>query len=288
MARRNRRNVRRAPRRRKAKIARSLKLKSQMATITESYEYLPLAVNSLTNCVFQLSQFPRASTVAACYKWYKPLSVTWEFTPYFNTFQAGSTGYTATCPTFYSYMNRTQDGNEPIGAPQQLAYVLSTGAKPRMFNKKMVIKYRPNWCSPGLASVGVNPVTGAVQAFRQQGLKCEYAWLASPNQVPKGISGSVYAVLPQALELPLLNPTVAEFDPTPLANLQVNAFANATIYNGHNVLVSQDRAGLDNLICDVRVTVKWAFKDPNPQFYDFEVRDPRRTGENDLSGASIV
>jgi len=276
------RKVRRAPRRRKAKVARSLAMKSQMATVTESFEFQPLRANSIQNCVFQLSQFPRAATVAACYKWYKPVSVTWEYTPYFTVFQAGIGSATATAPTYYSYMNRTQDGQQPIGIQDQLSFVLSTGAKPRMFNRKIVTKYRPNWCSPGLVSVGT--ANGVVNEITQQGLKCQYAWLASPTTVSKAIPAPAYQIHPSANFIDVLNPITGEFDPVPGANIQVGVLTNGTMFNGHNVLISQDRTGYDDLICDVRCTVKWAFKDPNPQFYNFEVRDPYP----DLSGGAYV
>lgn len=253
-----------------------------MASVTESFEFAPIQVNQIAQCVFQLSQFPRAGTVAACYKWYKPVSVTWEFTPYFTVYQSGSSLAQATCPTFYSYMNRTQDGAQPASIQDQLSYVLSTGAKPRMFNKKITMKYRPNWCSPGLISIG--QANGIVNEITQQGLKCQYDWLASPNAVQKAIPTSQFQSRPTAVFQDVLNPVTGEFEPVPGADIQVGSLNNGTLFNGHNVLISQDRTGTDNLICDVRVTVKWAFKDPNPQFYNFIVRAPHP----DLSGGAYV
>lgn len=253
-----------------------------MASVTESFEFAPVAVNSITQCVFQLSQFPRASTVAGCYKWYKPVSVTWEFTPYFTVYQAGTGTAQATAPTFYTYMNRTQDGAQPLSIQDQLSFMLSTGAKPRMFNKKITMKYRPNWCSPGLISVGI--ANGIVNEMTQQGLKCQYDWLASPNAVQKAIPTTSFQSRPTAIFQDVLNPVQGEFEPIPGADVQVGILTNGVLFNGHNVFVSQDRTGSDNLICDVRCTVKWAFKDPNPQFYKFDVRAPLP----DLSGGAYV
>jgi len=269
------------------KISRALST-LQNANITESFEFAAIQVNELTSCVFQLSQFPRASVVASCYKWYKPVSVTWEYTPYFTNYQAGSVTSVsqATCPTFYSYMNRTQDGAAPTSPQQQLNFILSTGAKPRMFNKKIVMKYRPNWCSPGLMSVGVNTQTSTLTSIVQQGLRCNYDWLATPNAIPPGIQKASTQILPSPLFQDVINPTLSEFDPVVGANTQVGVLTNGTLFNGHNIFISQDRTGPDVLVADVRVVVKWAFKDPNPQFYNF-VAEPNQ-GKPDLEGASIV
>jgi len=251
------RKVRRAARRggRKSKVPSSLSLfndKGQMARIKETVEFVDLSPNLGYNFNFNLSQFRRASTLAPSFKFYKATLVEWTIEPLYNTFQDGTTGGEVTVPYIYMTMNRTQDSTG-IG----LSDIQAMGAKPKKLTSKMVIKYKPNWCSPGLGQYTIQPalVGDPVINIRQQGLKAQYSMLACPDSNP----GQNIA---------------SNFSPQPPPNLPINTGnaevnANQVVYNGHTVWVDQEiPTGVLQSVARVTCTVHWSFKDPHCTYLD--------------------
>lgn len=221
--------------------------RGQMARIKETVAFTDLDPNLGYNFNFNLSQFQRASTIAPSFKFYKATLVEWTIEPLYNTFQDGTTGAEVTVPYIYMTMNRTQDSTG-IG----LADIQAMGAKPRKLVSKLVIKYKPNWCSPGLIQYTTLPqlVGNPVNNIKQQGLKAQYSMLASPDTNPGQNNGSIFAPAPP----PNLPPNTG--------NAEVNA--NQVVYNGHTVWIDQEvPTGTLQPVARVTCTVHWSFKDPH-------------------------
>nr|WAE42250.1 MAG: capsid protein [Cressdnaviricota sp.] len=292
----------RRPRRhhKKQGVPRSLNPMNQHAEIIETVDFGQQTANGLFGATFTLAQFPRAQMVATAYKWYKPVECVWEYTPLYNTYQDAPTGATASAtsvPTFFSIMNRTQDSRSVAGAINGLDYIESMGAKPRMFTKKITLSYKPNWCSPGLATYQLqnqqasSPPFPVVTGFSQAGLKAEFAWLQGPNRVDKSITTQVSpGTSPDAqASLPISGLADGTFIggnpdfPSNYFNPQMaTTLTNLVVFNGHEVYIRQDSVGLSDVIADVRLIVKWAFKHPNAVQRQFGDR------ATDVSGAQIL
>jgi hypothetical protein len=267
---------------RKGRVHRSLNPQNQFATTIETYEYGSFNANTLENFTFSLANFPRSQAVAACYKWYKPVEVLWEYTPLYNTFQDQQTSVGTSVPSFFSVMNRTQDSRSPAGVPNQLAFVESQGAKPRTFTKKITLKYKPNWCSPGLMAVQTDPIPNSAPTFysmvnvMSMGLKAEYAWLQGPNRVDPAIASiQTGTALPGAqasqptVDFASVNMVGGDMPPNFHNPYIASNMTNTTVFNGHDAFIRQDNTGQSTLIADVRVIVKWAFKNPNAQYLQY-------------------
>jgi len=176
---RRRRAVRRksrAPRRKGNKLRRSrvprnrLIATTQSARIKETIQFNFVNANTNYGFIFSLNQFKRASALAPNFKWYKAKSVEWTIEPLFNTFT--DDGTPQSIPYTYMAMNRTQDSSL-----QTLQDFQAMGCKPRKLTTKRVIKYTPNWCSPGLMSY-IKDSNSYVRELYQNGLKTS-VWLFS-------------------------------------------------------------------------------------------------------------
>lgn len=186
--------------------------------------------------VFNLSEYPRARTLAVGFKWYRAKKVIYTYEPLFNTFQEGAGGTGINKPYMYLIMNRTQDSQ--VNTLQQLQ---QTGAMPQSFTSKKVFTYKPNWCTSGLSALQTGGGT------LQLGLKEDYGWLPCPNALP--VTG-----------------TAAPNQMTPLA--PVNEFAGnmnvvttgGTVYNGHIFYIDQSSTGDQLPVAKATVTVEWEFK----------------------------
>jgi len=231
----------RAPRRkavRKTRVPRNrLFATNQMALIKETRPYSTITGNSAVSFVFSLNQFQRALLLAPNFKWYKAKLVEWTIEPLFNTFT--DDGSPQSVPYTYMAMNRTQDN-----VPMVLGDFQAMGCKPQKLISKRVIKYRPNWCSPGLLSYTL--VDNAVQQLYQNGLKPQYGYLACPND--EAVSGSLID--------PIVTPT------NPLVPTSIDVIANQVLYNGHEMYFDQLLAG-EVPCARVTCTVTWEFKDPH-------------------------
>jgi len=248
-------NVRRArnPRRRAARRPARKGRKSggiasdrgQMATIKETVEFTDLNPNLGYNFNFNLSQFRRASALAPNFKWYKAVSVEWIVEALYNTFQDGTTGSEVTMPYYYQTMNRTQD---TTGI--NLQDIQAMGAKPKKLTGKVITKYTPNWCSPGLSTYANNVPPTAIARLTQLGLKAQYSYLACPDTDLAELNNPSYIV-------PVL--------PTGTGQDGMNAVnTNQVIYNGHTIFVDQSvPTGVLQPVARVVCNVTWHFKDPH-------------------------
>jgi len=269
---------RRAPRKykgkRKSRVPRSLvsNPQSQGATIIETIVVKGAAV---TNAqvglnIFDISMFGRAQQTATLYKFYKADWCEWEYQPRYNLY---STGGTATVPYMYSAMNRTQDSTIGLGPGTAQQFMTSQGAVPRKFTKKIVIRYRPNWCTPGLIAQRLDLTNTNVTGVASMGLQTCYGWLASPDN--GYTAGSV------STTMPIANP--ANPIPNPNGFLSAQNFPQSAQYNGHYTWF--DDSGTDENPCgDIVLRVKWSFKHPS-----FFVTGPRAPPPaEDASGNFVV
>jgi len=234
-----------------------------------------LAPNTVYGQSFCLAQFHRAQSVAQSYRWYKPLEVMYEYTPRFNTFQQ-ETGTNFAIPYFFSSMNRTGDNSFTANTLNPEQDFESQGSKPRTFTKKIVIKYKPNWLQPGLIlNQNSTSPTGAFTGLQQLGATTCSKYLPCPNPTTQNV-----------LTVPLTRPQytgsgINVFQPGEVEYVGAggNATSNASIntngvyFYGHNVILAQLGAGIDGRIADVRVTVKWHFK--NPARNPYTITGPR-------------
>jgi len=259
---------RRFPRRRYAKKRKGGKAKmyrkmpnvatagsGQMARIVETCEFADLTVKDSYSNIFSLAQFPRASTVAASFQFYKAAKVVWSYEPCYNTFQSGNT--TVSKPYLYIVMNRTQNQNNA----QTLTQLQACGARPQALIGTKKVSYRPNWCSPGLTAINPGPTPGD-RNYLSQGLQAQYGWLASAGRTtslqngnPAG-SGGLYN--PPTLNPIPMQPINQSIDVT---NTNTAIEANSTIYNGHTSFVDQEYVGQSGqVIARLTCTVTWLFK----------------------------
>lgn len=283
------------PRRRAAKRARrvgrkgrkprvprpvSMNPQNQFATSLETINFASITDNSLYQHSFNLGQFPRSSAIAACYKWCRPVEVCYEYTPLYNTFQESTSGGAGvTVPLFFSYMNRTGDTRVPSTPAKQLAWIQSTGTRARTFNKKIVLKYKPNWLSSGLLTYADDTSTNHVNRLITMGAKAEFGWIPCPSAIPQAVTEAgayalevpVQAYKPDAIPADLggLEATTGSTAVAP-----VGIITNGVNYQGHYTYIRQAVEGTTRGVAELRITVKWEFKNPMPQYYLLEVRDP--------------
>jgi len=242
----------RRPARRARRIPRSIVARApQMARIKETIQFVDLLPNNSYYNGFSLSQFERANALALYFRWVKPLRITWQYEPLYNTFQeSGTVGiYAPGVPYFYYAMNRTQDNHN-----YTLSDLQAQGAKPKKFSSKITISYRPNWCSSGLLLQG--QTNNSIVGLRAMGLKPQYGWTQSPNSTADN-AANMDPVIPATVDANTFNPQTG-LTPAVTGNL-----SNQVLYNGHDVFIAQPNGINAQRICRVTCTVEWAFKDPN-------------------------
>ena len=241
----------RNPRRpkRPAKKLRKSKSVAQYATIQETIKFEDLTSSTNLALVFNLSQFARASELARNFRWYKAAKVSWTLEPLFNSF-IDTSATTDTIPYLYKLMDRTQDN-----LSMTLADFQASGAKPSKLTSKKVLTYVPNWCSPGLTSYLSTP-TNPLSGINSQGLKAEFAYLASPDD------SNLAADIPQYMTpLDTRDPTI----PTNTAMVAINV--NQVTYNGMDIYIDQATNQGEPIVARLIATVTWLFKDP--KFHGF-------------------
>jgi hypothetical protein len=264
---------RRAPRRarqakrkgRKSRVPRGINPAKQTALIVESFAINDSSaagtVGLLPNVVYptfvSLSNFPRAELVSANFKWYKCVEIEYKYTPRFNLFsEDGVGGSPSSVPYFYSLMNRTAETYVPNVTPiSDDEFMLSSGAKPRSFTKPIVLRYKPNWNSPGLFAMS-NAAPGAPpMQVTAAGLKAEYGWLATPHFKSPTIAydGILDSMTPSN--------TIPPIGVYPGFTTTDTIAPQHAAYQGHMVLIQQANASSTVLsCCDLVVTAKWIFK----------------------------
>lgn len=247
---RRRRNIRRPRRRaaaaRKGRKVRSNKLfqTSQMATIRETIQFQNVVANTSYGYVFSLNQFDRAQKVAANFKWYKAKSVEWTLEPLFNTFT--DDGTPQSIPYLYQKMNRTQDN-----IAVSLQDLQASGMKPQKLTSKKVLKYVPNWCSPGLITYSLDANNAAIAQLYQNGLKPQYGYLPCSTFSPPLASTLGNQMTP------------LQTDDTPIAPIVAPVVTNQVLYNGHEIFLDQILSSPTIQVARMTCTVVWEFKDPN-------------------------
>jgi len=249
-----RRRINRKPRRggkgnRKSRVPRSMVSRSQTAMVHETIEFNELLPNTTYAGTFNLGLFARASTIAANFKWYKAAKVEFSYEPLYNFYREDPTVPQPTMPYFYSSMNRTQSARS-----QNLFDFQAEGARTTKFNKKIVKKYRPNWCSQGLMTGA--PIQGSPQSLQAglyaNGLQAEYGWLMCPEAITTDNTGQITS--------PLLSANQALNGMTVATAIPINT--NQVVYNGHSVFIEQNQSVTGAVIAKVTCSVTWLFKDP--------------------------
>lgn len=242
---------RKAPGRRKGgktRIPRGINDGGQMARIKETVEFQDLTPNTAYNFGFCLNQFLRASTVATNFKEYRASRVEWTIEPFFNTFT--DDGTPQSIPYLYMTMNRTQEGTS-----MYLADMQAMGAKPQKLTSKRTIAYRPNWCSAGLITFGLDPTYNDINALTQNGLKAQYSYLAGPRS--NNVTGPPNVVLPDSY-----GPEQA--GDVPLHSIAAPVTTNQVFYNGHSVWIDQALPSATPTACArLTCTVHWEFRMPH-------------------------
>jgi len=255
---RRRRNVKKAIRKRGNRKGRSSGMfndAGQTARIKETVEFTDINPGLGYDFVFNLSQFRRASALAPNFKWYKATSVEWTIEPLYNTFQDGTTGAEVSVPYMYMTMNRTQD-SLLLG----LADLQGMGAKPKKLVAKTVIKYKPNWCSPGLQQLArfvdpQSPTGYTLAEVDSAGLKAQYSYLQCPNKDSQIDNNPQFSV-------PIIAPSTTY--PPGLSVVQAAILTNQVVYNGHTLYVDQKvPTGLLQPVARITCTVHWHFKGPH-------------------------
>lgn len=267
--RRKARKARRAPRRNR--VPRSLNPMNQHATLIETVPLDVCAQNVLTPRYFSLNMFPRSVDVAYNFKYYRAAWVEWTYTPLYNTFQEDAAETNVQVPYMYTIMNRTQDSFAPATKATAAQFIETQGAKPKTFTKKIVLRYKPNWTSPGL--VNVRAPAGLVNYVVNLGSTPSYKWLSCPTQLGGQGSGNTYGQ--QQINL------ISGSNTMPGG---VGLIDTATVvYNGHYEFFDQvGNSGTEPTTGHLSCTVKWEFKNPGGVYIN--PRDPAPTGDTGATG----
>ena len=226
-----------------------------MATIKETIQFANLNANTSYGFVFSLNQFTRAQRLAPNFKWYKAKSVEWSLEPLFNTFT--DDGTPQSIPYLYTKMNRTQDS-----IAVSLQDLQASGMKPQKLTTKKVMKYRPNWCSPGLLTYKLDANNAAIDRIVQNGLKPQYGYL------PCGTFNPPVADASGIILQPIVTPN------SPFLPNEVEVVTNQVIYNGHEIFLDQVLSSETLQVARLTCTVTWEFKDPN---FSYEQVPPTKT-----------
>jgi len=174
---------------------------TQFARIVETVSYESANQNSPYVQSVTANQFDRVVNLMSNYRYYRIVDVAVEFRPLQNFAQVGISGENLT--NFFSIMNT--NGLEPTYFNP--AWLRSQGAKPRLFNKPITIKYKPKILIEGVNGVD-NTATGTVS-------KSALTWLPTyRNGLPTTINSDIeYWGLMYEFEntiYPHLTSTVAE------------------------------------------------------------------------------
>lgn len=256
--RRPRRMAKKGPKRKGARKTKSnLSPQNQSAKIVETIEFDALLANRGYQGLFNIGQFFRATTIAKNFQYYRANVVKWEYMPLYNTFQDATGNGAIAKPQMYFIMNRDQDPYWASRFPvDQLFSLQACGADPKAFTRNTVIKYKPNWCSPGLQAYTKSEIVPnaplAVTSLLTLGVKKQFGWLATPNA--DGYNQDTSAV--NSFTRPPNSSTL----------LMSNTANAGVLYNGHNFFVEQDGAGDGDIVCKLVCTVEWEFKGPKENY----------------------
>lgn len=250
-------NLRRRRPARKLRVRRGKRMpviadKNQSCRIVETIEFADLSGNHAYNAVFNLGEFPRASTLAPNFQWYKATHVKYTYTPLFNVFDDGAGQ--ASKPYMYFMMNRSQ---QSFNTGTHLSDFQAAGARPLALTTTKQISYKPNWCQIANTALRTNPGIPLPDSA-SVGLTPNYGWLATPANaviIPsnKGNTdtGTYLIENPAPGGSPPGAPYVLPF------NLR-----NNVIYNGHLAFLDQTYVGASptSAIAKLTCQVTWVFK----------------------------
>lgn len=210
--------------------------RSQYASIVETIDEGASALpNTLQSNFFSLLQFDRAKSLACQFQYYRAKKVTFVYTPFYNTYQEGVSGFTK--PYMYTLMNRTQQFM--LGGLPQLQH---SGARPKPFTSVIKHSYTPNWCSPGLVARTNNDNVPIANIGNQ----AQYGWLATPFSDPGSGAGPTGYTLEAAQSSALPNIDLPVVVPS------------AVVYNGHITYI--DQPGSSAPVYNLLIQVHWEFK----------------------------
>jgi len=254
------RRPRRAGGVRARRVPRAFNPMAQSTTVVETIDFTNLDINiskQLTLNTFSLRQFPRANAIAPFFKQYKAVECIWGYEAFNNTYQQDNDGTPDVTMPYYSWiMNRNND-TQPLNAVRlgadPSAVVRVMGAQPKAFNKKVVIRYKPNWNLCGQTIAVARDASGAITSIGNQELTPTFKYLSCPNL---GVSGTgTESVLPAVNP----GPQVSGIQ-VPSATGVAGDFA---IYGGHLFYLDQATRSATEPLYKLVLTVKWHFKQPN-------------------------
>lgn len=225
--------------------------KGQSCRIVETIGFEDMSGNHAYAAIFNLGEFPRASTLAPHFQWYKATQVKWTYTPLFNVFDDGAGQ--ASKPYMYTMMNRSQ---QSATTGTHISDFQAAGARPLALTTTKQISYKPNWCQIANQAIRTTPSVG--QDFASVGLTPNYGWLATPQSsvvIPSDArttdTGTYLLENPSPAGVPPGAPYILPF------NLR-----NNVIYNGHLTFLDQTFVGNapTNAIAKITCQVTWVFK----------------------------
>lgn len=193
---------------------------------------------------FCLADFQRPQEIAHAYKYYRASKVEISFIPYFNVAQTGGAGNTQ-IPQLYMSVDRVS--NRWISPTE--TECLERGISPKLFNKKRILRFKPNLVQ-GISLETRQPTDGGgvPQGIDLVGYQNAVAvfdkWL--PTQQSYGYS---------------LTPPNAQVGQV-LAPLGVNPYALR--YHGaiYNAAVEGQAPGTNYQCGDIQYKITWEFKGP--------------------------
>jgi len=202
------------------------------------------SVGSLMN--FCLADFQRPQEIAHAYKYYRASKVELSFIPYFNVAQTGGLGNTQ-IPQLYMSVDRLS--NRWI-APTETE-CLERGITPKLFNKKRVLRWKPNLVQ-GVSLEVSQPSDGGgrplgIEAVGyQNGIALFDKWLPTQQTMGYGTNANP-------------GPFQTGQQLTPMG---VNPYAlryHGALYNA----AVEGQAANTNFICgDIQLKITWEFKGP--------------------------
>lgn len=158
---------------RRTRIPRSVKGGvPEWASLTETKPYSNLPTNTVFNMYnLQLSNFPRAASVAQAYQLYRIKRVKYILSPLQDTFAAGSN---TSVPYLYYMIDRTRNLSA-VNNPQALKRL---GCKPRRIDDKIItFSYRPS-----VLTASYDAIPPAGQTSNQYTQYKLTPWLATRDQ----------------------------------------------------------------------------------------------------------
>lgn len=173
--------------------------------------------------------FPRASSVALNYKWFRLAKVEYEYRPKYNVFQEGSSAAGPSIPWLWTSRAREAPATavDPMLGTSALPVFEEVGAVMRRFNRKITIRYKPNTLSATTYAANLRPPLQSQTTFSPVYNK----WF--PTQDPSNMTNS------------------ADINNIPLVT-----------YYGHYDYVDQENKGTPAAVFELVRRCTWEFREP--------------------------